>query len=81
LQPPLRVGKLNSRSRPGSRGRSSGKDRPNLFDAVVSRILKGGPPMMRKLSVCAGALVALLLLCSDASAQVMPSTAYYCSVS
>ena len=32
--------------------------------------------MMRKLTVCACALVALLLLCSDASAQGMPSAAY-----
>ena len=33
--------------------------------------------MMRKLTVCACALVALLLLCSDACAQVMYSAAYY----
>jgi hypothetical protein len=32
--------------------------------------------MMRKLTVCACALMALLLLCSDASAQGMPSAAY-----
>ena len=32
--------------------------------------------MMRQLTVCACALVALLLLCSDASAQGMPSAAY-----
>ena len=70
MPPFLRVGKINSGSRRrGSRGRSSGKDRLNSFDAVVSRILKGGPPMMRKLTVCACALVALLLLGSDASAQ------------
>jgi hypothetical protein len=41
LQTLLRVGKLNSRSRRGSRGRSSGNVRPNSFDAVVPRILKG----------------------------------------
>ena len=33
--------------------------------------------MMRKRTVCACALVALLLLCSDARAQVMSSAAYY----
>jgi hypothetical protein len=33
--------------------------------------------MMRKLTVYACALVALLVMCSDASAQVMPSAAYY----
>jgi hypothetical protein len=33
--------------------------------------------MTRKPTVCACALVALLLLCSDASAQVMQSTTFY----
>jgi hypothetical protein len=33
--------------------------------------------MTKKLTVCACALVALLLLCSDASAQVIYSPAYY----
>src|SRR5262249_2206841 len=47
----------------------SGKDRLNSFDAVVSRILKGGPPMMREPSGCAFGVVARLLLVLDARAQ------------
>src|SRR6516225_5083286 len=66
LQPLLRVGKLNSRSRRGSRGAFVWEGRLNSFGEVVPRILKGGSPddeATDLVCLCAGGPVAAVQRC------------------